>query len=102
MRPYAGAVGPGFQLIQDSARPHVAGVCQQFLQDETIDAMDCPARSPDLNPIQHIWHNMSRYIRQHHIAPQYCPGGGGCFSPGLGEDPSGGHPPRNQEHAWVL
>uniref|UniRef100_A0A673ZBN2 Tc1-like transposase DDE domain-containing protein n=1 Tax=Salmo trutta TaxID=8032 RepID=A0A673ZBN2_SALTR len=52
VRPYAGAVGPGFLLMQDNARPHVAGVCQQFLQEEGIDAMDWPARSPDLNPIE--------------------------------------------------
>ncbi|KAI3361912.1 hypothetical protein L3Q82_012182, partial [Scortum barcoo] len=70
VRPYAGAVGPGFLLMQDNARPHVAGVCQQFLQDEGIDAMDWPARSPDLNPIEHIWDIMSRSIHQCHIAPQ--------------------------------
>ncbi|KAI3368085.1 hypothetical protein L3Q82_026903 [Scortum barcoo] len=70
VRPYAGAVGPGFLLMQDNARPHVAGVCQQFLQDEGIDAMDWPARSPDLNPIEHIWDIMSRSIHQHHVAPQ--------------------------------
>ena len=62
VRPYAGAVGPGFLLIQDNARPHVAGVCQQVLQEEGIDAMDWPARSPDLNPIEHIWDIMSRSI----------------------------------------
>ncbi|CAJ0948561.1 unnamed protein product, partial [Ranitomeya imitator] len=54
----------------DNARPHVAGVCQQFLQDEGIEAMDWPARSPDLNPIEHIWDIMSRTIHQRHIAPQ--------------------------------
>uniref|UniRef100_A0A8C5Q6F5 Transposase n=1 Tax=Leptobrachium leishanense TaxID=445787 RepID=A0A8C5Q6F5_9ANUR len=64
VRPYAGAVGPGFLLMQDNARPHVAGVCQQFLQDEGIDAMDWPARSLDLNPIEHIWDIMSRSIHQ--------------------------------------
>uniref|UniRef100_A0A8C7T9Q2 Transposase Tc1-like domain-containing protein n=1 Tax=Oncorhynchus mykiss TaxID=8022 RepID=A0A8C7T9Q2_ONCMY len=68
VRPYAGAVGPGFLLMQDKARPHVAGVCQQFLQEEGIDAMDWPARSPDLNPIEHIWDIMSRSI--HQVAPQ--------------------------------
>ncbi|KAL0173189.1 hypothetical protein M9458_033500 [Cirrhinus mrigala] len=70
VRPYAGAVGPGFLLMQDNARPHVAGVCQQFLQDGGIDAMDWPARSPDLNPIEHIWDIMSRSIHQRHVAPQ--------------------------------
>ncbi|KAI4894462.1 hypothetical protein NFI96_010012, partial [Prochilodus magdalenae] len=66
VRPYAGAVGPGFLLMQDNARPHVAAVCQQFLQDEGIEAMDWPAHSPDLNPIEHIWDIMSRSIHQHH------------------------------------
>ena len=67
MRPYAGAVGPGFLLMHDNARSHVAEVCQQFLHNEGIDAMDWPARSPDLNPIEHI---MFRSIHQHHVAPQ--------------------------------
>ncbi|KAI3373122.1 hypothetical protein L3Q82_006361 [Scortum barcoo] len=40
------------------------------LQDEGIDAMDWPARSPDLNPIEHIWDIMSRSIHQRHVAPQ--------------------------------
>ncbi|KAL0154165.1 hypothetical protein M9458_050523 [Cirrhinus mrigala] len=70
VRPYAGAVGPGFLLMQDNARPHVAGVYQQFLQDEGIDAMDWPARSPDLNPTEHISDIMSRSIHQCHVAPQ--------------------------------
>ena len=64
VRPYA--VGPGFLLMHDNARPHVAEVCQQFLHDEGIDAMDRPARSPDLNRIEHIWDIMSRSIHQLH------------------------------------
>jgi hypothetical protein len=52
VRPYAGAVGPGFLLMQDNARPHVAGVCQQF-QFQFF-----------------IWDIMSRSIYQRHVAPQ--------------------------------
>ena len=70
VRPYSGAVGPGFLLMQDNARPHVIGVCLQFLQEEGIDAMDWPARSPDLHPIEPIWGIMSRSIHQRRVAPQ--------------------------------
>lgn len=28
--------------MQDNGTPHVAGMCQQFLKDEDIDAMDWP------------------------------------------------------------
>ncbi|KAI3368028.1 hypothetical protein L3Q82_026857, partial [Scortum barcoo] len=54
-----------------SSRPQMC-MCllKQFLQDKGIDAMDWPARSPDLNPIEHIWDIMSRSIHQRHIAPQ--------------------------------
>lgn len=35
--PYTGAVGLGFLLVHDSARPHVAKLRRQFLEDEGID-----------------------------------------------------------------
>lgn len=70
VRPYAGAVGRRFLLMHDNARHHVAEVCRRFLNHEGIDAMDWPACSPDLNPIEHIWDMMSRSIHQRHVAPQ--------------------------------
>ena len=55
VRPYTGAMGPGFLLVQDNTRPRAARVCRQFLDDEGINAIDQPPRSPDLNPIENLW-----------------------------------------------
>ncbi|KAI4872921.1 hypothetical protein NFI96_005299 [Prochilodus magdalenae] len=53
VRPYAGAVGPGFLLVHNNAQPHVVRVCRQFLESEGIDTIDWPTGSPDLYPIEH-------------------------------------------------
>ncbi|KAG7459480.1 hypothetical protein MATL_G00211130 [Megalops atlanticus] len=63
-------VGPGFLLVQDNARPHVARVCRQFLDDEGIDYIDWPSRSPDLNPIENLSDVVYRRIRRRQVAPQ--------------------------------
>ncbi|KAI4877436.1 hypothetical protein NFI96_026930, partial [Prochilodus magdalenae] len=62
VRPYAGAVGPGFLLVHNNARPHVARVCRQ--------SIDCPTGLPDLNLIEHLWDIMFRSIRHHQVALQ--------------------------------
>ena len=62
VRPFGGVVGPGFLLVHDNARPHVARVCQRFLEDEGIDTIDWLARCPDLNPIEHPWNIMDQRI----------------------------------------
>ncbi|KAI4904895.1 hypothetical protein NFI96_009961 [Prochilodus magdalenae] len=70
VRPYAGAVGPGFLLVHNNAWPHVARVCRQFLENEGIDTIDWPTSSPDLNPIEHPWDIMFRSIRRHQVPLQ--------------------------------
>ena len=40
-------------MMDDNARPHRARVVNQYLEQEGIERMNWPARSPDLNPIEH-------------------------------------------------
>ena len=56
----AGAVGENFILMDDNARAHRARIIDQYLEQATIVRMEWPARSPDLNPIEHAWD--SRFI----------------------------------------
>ena len=63
VRPYSGAVGPGFLLLHGNAQPHVARVCQRFLEDKDIDTIDWPSRCSDLNPIKHPCNIMDQRIR---------------------------------------
>ena len=53
VRPYAGAIGPNFILMDDNARPHRAIVVNDYLEAESIERMEWPAKSPDCNPIEH-------------------------------------------------
>ena len=88
---YAGAVGPGFLLVQDNARPHVVRVCRQFLMPLTV------FRRPESH-----WEPLGRSVSVH--PPRWssatdCTGAHRCPDPGLGGDPPGHHPPSHQEHA---
>ena len=62
VRPYAGAIGPEFILMDDNARPHRARVVDQYLEEESIERMEWPARSPDVNPIEHVWDMIGRAV----------------------------------------
>ncbi|GFU25213.1 transposable element Tcb2 transposase [Trichonephila clavipes] len=60
--PYAGAIGDSFVFQDDNARPHRARLVENMLEAETIQRMELPACSPDLNPIEHVWDMLRRRI----------------------------------------
>ena len=68
--PFALAIGDGFIFMHDNARPHTARVVREYLADSEISVMDWPARSPDLNPIEHIWDHMGKRAREAVNPPQ--------------------------------
>jgi transposase len=62
VKPYAGAVGDGFILMDDNARPHRARVVTDYLENETIERMEWPSSSPEMNPIEHAWDMLQKAV----------------------------------------
>ena len=56
-------------LQQDSARPHVARVCQDFLANNNIAPLAWPRYSLDLTPIEHMWDELDRRVRKRRNPP---------------------------------
>nr|KAG5701651.1 hypothetical protein BaRGS_019340 [Batillaria attramentaria] len=40
VRPYAGAIGPEFILMDDNSRPHRARIVDQYLEEESMERME--------------------------------------------------------------
>jgi hypothetical protein len=56
-------------LVQDNASVHVKGCTPEWLEEHGIWMIDWPSHSPDLNPIEHVWHAPKKKIRE--IEPDF-------------------------------
>ena len=69
VRPYADAIGPDFILMDDNARAHRTRITNRCLEEAAIVRLDWPARSPDLNPIEHAWDMLQTAISSRQVQP---------------------------------
>ena len=67
--PYPPFIGDNFLLMHDNARPDVARIVTEYLQEVNIPQIEWPPLSPDLNPIEHVWDMLGRRIRGRVPAP---------------------------------
>jgi hypothetical protein len=51
----------------DNAPCHRARSVREWFVDNTVPEMDCPAQSPNLNPIGHLWDKLECWL---HSRPQ--------------------------------
>ncbi|GFW76229.1 transposable element Tc1 transposase [Trichonephila clavipes] len=62
VRLFRGTMGLQLLFMEDNAPCHRTVAAEQLLESEDIERMDWPARSPDLNPIQHVWDFLGRRL----------------------------------------
>ena len=66
--PYGPFIGPNFVYMHDNARPHIARVVQAYFRETDTPVMERPARSPDMNPIEHVWDDLQCRVAGRRIA----------------------------------
>ncbi|GFV02852.1 transposable element Tcb2 transposase [Trichonephila clavipes] len=61
--------GLQFLFMDDNAPCHRTVAAEQLLESEDMERMDWPARSPDLNPIEHVWDFLDRRLAARTLPP---------------------------------
>ena len=55
---------------EDNAPIHTAYIAKDWKKDNNIASLPWPAQSPDLNPIENLWDELERQVRNHKPLPK--------------------------------
>lgn len=53
----------GHRLMQDNDPKHTSLLAQTFYTENSVNWWKTPAESPDINPVENVWHELKEYIR---------------------------------------
>ena len=54
----------GHRLMQDNDPKHTSRAARKYLEDNHINWWPTPPESPDLNPIENMWHELKEFLRR--------------------------------------